>query len=275
MFNRRTIATGAVAVSAFALSMAPSFGDTLSGFYLAVSPGISVEYLSLIDTGPAVTGYMEAIRAAPTSVEGQTRVQTFSRGGAGILSFGSSTAIRTSNGYTVTSMTPQGQLVQQRFVRSDARAVNAAILALSVSVSRNRVKSQLDAARADARALNVTSSDDVARLTKAQLAVDAASAQLTDAQRTADRLSLLSRQARADANAAIDKPGVSLAQNQGRITAMKTADDAEQNVIIAQRTAAAAATSLAAARAEVARLRLRIADGTRSPAAGPSNDIGP
>ena len=260
MRNLKTVVSSAVALSALVATVAPGFADTESGFYLANSPGNSVQYLSLIDTGRFVSGYLEAIRVTPATADGQTRVQTFSSPGTGALSFGTSMAVRTANGYILTSMTPEGQVVQQRFAKANAQTVNAAILALSVSVSRARAKSQLDSARASARTYSAMSSDDAARLAKAQIAVDTASAQLSDAQRSADRLSTLARQARADANAAIDKSGVSLAQNQSRIAAMKTADDAEQSVIIAQRTANIASNALGVARAEVARLRLQMAN---------------
>ena len=192
----------------------------------------------------------------------RARSQTFARNSGNVLSFGNASATRTSDGYTLTWITAEGKLAQQHFVRSSVGAVNAAIAALASSVNRNREQTDIASARAQWRTYTATAGDDTARLARAQAALDAATVAVADAQRAEDRLTGLSKKARADANAAIDKPGVSLALNQSRIDAMRTADDAEQSVVAAQRSFNVATSALDAAKAEVVRLRGRIADNT-------------
>ena len=260
MLHFKTIATTFAAMSVFALSGAAGAADSASGFYLAYSPGSFVQYLAVNDTGRNVSGYLEAIRATPGAAAGITRTQTFGRSNDGSLAFGAYTATRTSNGFTLTSMTQQGQVMQQTFARASVAAINASIAALSSSVNRTREQSAQSSAKTEIRNYDAGSADDSARLGKAQAAVDAASVDLTAAQAAADRLAAIARQYRADANATLDKPGVRLAQNQERINAMKIADDAEQNVVNAQRSVNVAQSAAIGAKAEVLRLRSRIAE---------------
>ena len=260
MMNVKTISTTLAALSVFAFSGAAGAADSQSGFYLAYSPGIFVQYLSVSDTGRDESGYLEAIRATRGASAGVTRTQTFGKRNGAALSFGAYTATKTANGFTLTAITQEGRVVQQSFARTSVAAINASIAALSTSVDRSRAQFAQSNAKTEIRNYDASSAEDSARLAKAQAAVDAATAQLVSAQTIADRLAALARQARADANAALDKPGVSLAQNQGRIDAMKIADDAEQNVVGAQRSLNGAQNSVASAKAEVLRLRLRIAE---------------
>ncbi len=256
---KKMISTTLAAVSVFAFSGAARAADSQSGFYLAYSPGIFVQYLSVNDTGRDVSGYLEAIRATPGASAGVTRTQTFGKRNGTALSFGAYTATKTANGFTLTAIMQDGRVVQQSFARTSVAAINASIAALSTSADRNRAQFAQNNVKAEIRSNDNSSAEDSAQLVKAQAAVDAATAQLVSTQTIADRLATLARQARADANAAIDKPGVSLAQNQGRIDAMKIADDAEQNVVSAQRNVNGAQNSVMTAKAEVLRLRLRIA----------------
>jgi hypothetical protein len=260
MLHLKTIVTTFAALSVFALSGAAGAADSASGFYLAYSPGAFVQYLAVNDTGRDVSGYLEAIRATPGAAAGITRTQTFGRSNGASLAFGAYTATRTSNGFTLTSMTQEGQVIQQSFTRASVAAINASIAALSSSVNRTRAQFAQSNVKAEIRNYDAVSADDSARLGKAQAAVDAATIDLTAAQAAADRLAAVARQCRADANAAIDKPGVSLAQNQERINAMKIADDAEQSVVNAQRSVNVAQSAVIGAKAEVLRLRSRIAD---------------
>jgi hypothetical protein len=262
MRHCKFLAAAAIALCGFSSVRAASYADTHAGFYLANRPGNFVQYLSLSDSGASVGGFLEAIRATTGTPDGQTRLQTFARTSGSSLSFGGASATRTSDGYTLTWMTPEGKLAQQHFVRSSVGAVNAAIAALAASVSRNRAQSDIASSRAQWRTYTASAGDDTARLGRAQAALDAATAAVSDAQRAQDRLTALSKKALADANAAIDKPGVSLAINQERIAAMRTADDAEQSVVAAQRSFDIATSALDVAKAEVARLRGRIADST-------------
>jgi hypothetical protein len=261
MRHRKILAAAAIALSVGSVR-ATSYADTQSGFYLANRPGSFVQYLSLNDSGRSVSGFLEAIRAAGDAPDGQTRSQIFARSSGSALSFGNASAVRTSDGYTLTWMTPEGKLQQQHFVRSNVGAVNSAIAALASSVSHNRAQTGADSERAELRTYNASSVDDTARLARAQVALDAATSQVADAQRAEDRLAALAKKARADANAAIDKPGVSLAINQSRIDAMRIADDAEQSVVAGQRSVDVASGTLDAAKTEVNRLRVRIADST-------------
>lgn len=262
MMNVKTISTTLAALSVFAFSGVAGAADSLSGFYLAYSPGIFVQYISVNDTGRDVSGYLEAIRATPGSTPAISRTQTFGKGNGAALSFGAYTATKTANGFTLTEITQEGRVVQQSFARTSVAAINASIAALSMSVDRSRAQFAQRNLKAEIRTNEAMSAQDSAQLAKAQAALDAANAQLVSTQTVADRLSAIARQARADANAAIDKPGVSLAQNQARIQAMKIADDAEQNVVNAQRNLNGAQTAVITAKAEMQRLHLAIAQAT-------------
>ena len=255
----KTISTTLAALSVFAYGGVARAAESQLGFYIAYSPGVFVQYLSVNETGRDVSGYLEAIRATPGAAAGVTRTQTFGKRNGSALFFGPFTATKTANGFTLTAMTPEGRVVQESFARTSVAAINASIAALSSSVDRSRAQFAQSNLKADTRTSDASSTDDSAQLAKAQAAADSANAQLVAAQTVADHLSALARQARADANAAIDKPGVSLAQNQGRINAMKIADDAEQSLVSAQRNVNGAQNYVMTAKAEVLRLRLRIA----------------
>jgi hypothetical protein len=203
MLNLKTIATTLATTSVFALCGAAGAADSESGFYLAYSPGAFVQYLAVTDTGRDVSAYLEAIRATPGASTGITRTQIFGRRNGGALAFGAYTATRTPNGFTLTSMTQEGQVIQQSFARTSVAAINASIAALSTSVNRTRAQYAQSNVKAEIRNYDAASADDSARLGKAQSAVDAATAELTAAQATADRLAAIARQTRADANAAI------------------------------------------------------------------------
>jgi hypothetical protein len=248
----------------FASGGAAGSAGSNSGFYLASRPGTFVFYLSLTDSGSAVSGYLEAIRASRSGPDGQTRTQTFATYTRDALSFGNYTATRTPDGYTLTGMTPDGQVVQQHFVRSSVQEINKSIAALSASV--NHARAQL--APPPAKTMATTpqrsaplSAADSGRLARAQAAIDAATAQVATSKDAIDRLAALARQARAEANAAIDEPGVTFAQNQKRVQAMNLADQAELTVVDARRQADVSAAALDAAKAAIADLRTRIAKG--------------
>ncbi len=229
-------------------------------YFLAYQPGVSVQYLALDNSGSNASGFLETVRLASAAPGGESRVQTFSNSGGSSLSFGTNRARRTAQGYTLTTMTQGGNIVELRFVRSTASAINASISALSTRVGRNRIAADRVSGNSQLKDNKTLSAIDVEQLAAGQVAIDAAATLLNAAQVKADRLRTSARQARLAANATIDETGVSLAQNQRRMVAMTIADDAEQAVIIAQHLADLAAMDYHTARAVVVQLRLRIAD---------------
>ncbi len=253
-------ATAAFGIAAALWCRIAAGADTAGPYYLAYRPGVSVQYLSLNESGANVSGYMEAVVPSATAAGGQSRVQTYSSSSGTTLSFGAFHARRTADGYTLTTMTRDGIIIEVRFVRSSALVVNASLVALSASVGRNRLAADRVSGNAELKDDNAISALDSLELAKAQIAIDTAAALLDTAQTKAQRLTASARQARVAANAAMDMSGVSLQQNQNRMVAMKMADDAEQNVTIARHSADLAATDVGTAKAAVVQLRLRIAD---------------
>jgi multidrug efflux pump subunit AcrA (membrane-fusion protein) len=246
-----------------AAGAAPKLVGTQTGFYLAVKPGVSVEYLSLNDTGIEVTGYLEQIVVSGTAPDGQVRTQTFAKRRDGVLTFGPHVLTRVARGYEMTSTSPDGRIEETVFVPVAPRSVNASIVALSTSVNRHRIEIDRLASAAALRTYSAMSADDSRRLARAQLEVASAAAELRRAQLAADRSSALARQARSLANAKIDEAGVSLEQNQSRLSAMNAADAAELNAVVAQRMADVAGTALNASVSNVATLQIHLAQISR------------
>ena len=258
-FMKKTIATVALAGAAIAGTASNVYAETNSGFFLAYSPGRYVQYIALDRSGRDVSGYLEAISVSPNSPDGQARTQTFAKRDGDSLVFGDAVASTTSQGYVVSATAPNGFITQVRFLPASPRDVNAAIAALSASASRARYVSERSAASAEVRSYSKMSVEDSDRLAAAQSAIETAAAQLSDSQRAGERLSAVARQARLDADAAVNRPGVSYAQNQSRLIALRIAEDAEQAVVVAQHVTDVASTVVGTARAEVGKLRLQFA----------------
>ncbi len=255
----KTVASIALAAASIACTTGSVLAHADSGFYLAYSPGKYVQYIALVRSGRNVSGYLEAIRVSAKSPDGQLRTQSFAKRNGESLVFGEAVASATSQGYVVSATAPNGSITQLRFLPASAQAVNAAITAQSASVSRARYLSDRSAASAEVRLYSKMSAEDSARLASAQSAIEAAAAALTESQRTGDHLSAVARQARLDADAAVNRPGVSFAQNQTRLIALRIADDAEQAVVVAQHVTDVAGAVVATTRAEIDKLRLHFA----------------
>jgi hypothetical protein len=262
MSHIRFLATAAAVALLFAQRVAAQTqtpAQTQTGFYLSCKPGVSVEYLSLNDTGLAVTGYLEQIEVSATAPDGQLRTQTFATRHGGVLRFGSHIVTRVGRGYEMTSTSPDGRIDEVVFLPVNPRSVNAAIVALSASVSRKRTELDRLSAASALRMYGAMSADDSRRLARAQLDVASAAAELRRAQLAADRSSDVARQARSLADAKIDEAGVSLELNQSRLSAMNAADAAEQNAVLAQHIADVAGAALNRSLADVATLQIHLA----------------
>jgi hypothetical protein len=253
MTKVKAVAAVAAAFSALMYGGAANGAESLTGVYLSNSPG-KVEYLSLTDSGQsAAVGFFEALHAL-SSVAVPSRTKIFSTRVGNTLRFGRYTAMRTADGFILTSVSEDGGILQEHFIRSTVADVNNSVVALQESAIRH--------SKGDSRFVKIglshgssVSSSDTSQLWKAQADINTAQAQLSDAQDSASRMCTLATQARAAANAAINEPGVSLAQNQGRMQAMTRADEAEQNEVAAEHRLVA----VAGARADVERLRSRVA----------------
>jgi hypothetical protein len=226
---------------------------TRSGFYLANRPGSSVQYLNM--SGHGAPHYMETIRASGAALDGQIRIRTPVSSDGTFPSLGTTTAVRTIDGVSVTSVTDDGARTEQHFARSSPEAVAASIAALSQFVSLNRVQADILSARALLQGRYLVSSEQSTHLNALQIRVENASDQLRVAQRVADHLLSTARHARADANAAIDRSCVKRGQRQRRAAKITYADDADRNAVVGQHMADVAEKAATASRTEVALLR--------------------
>lgn len=257
---KRSMVAATVALMCFGSSGSASAADTSHtalGFYLDDSPGRFVEYLSVNESSHDVVGYFEAIHSSSSAADGQSRTQIFATLRGNVLSFGKYIAERTGEGFTLTAMSPEGEVVQRRFVRASVQSVNASIVAFQKSVILSRIRAAVVAKNVDMNRNETVSVDDAGLLRQAEAKVNAARAELDAARSVAERVSAAALKARVEANAAIEQPGASLAENQIRMAAMNLAGNAEQNEAVAEHRVDIAATALGTARAEVARLRSR------------------
>jgi hypothetical protein len=250
----KSLAVAAIGLAVVAAGPSAGIADTQTGFYLARSPG-SVRYLSLDGSTESVTGFLEEITIDQSGSDGEVRTQTYARRAGNSLFFGNYTATRSAHGYTLTSVTRTGRNVQQHFIQTTVPAINASVDALSTLADRLRVRADIVSTKNQLTRYAAMSSLDAARLSSAQARFEEASLALGNAQRSADRLSALARVARTLANAAVDRPGVSLEENRNRINALTSADEAEQNAVIAQRASVLAANAVDVGTADVVALR--------------------
>ncbi len=261
---KRLLAACAGATLACSLST-PGRADTVSAFYLdSGSNATSVKYLTLDGWGNDANGFLEAVQATGSAQNAAERSQVFAKRSGKSLTFGTYQAIRTADGYTLTSIDQGGNIDRRYFVLSTAPAINNAIGALLARLGNNRVQSDRLTGKAELRHDNSVAAAASARLNRGQAALGGAAARLTAAQGLADNLSASAAQARVVADAAMNQPGATLAQNQTRMTAMQTADDAEQNVTVAQQAAEDAASAVTAAKADLARLQYHLANVVRA-----------
>lgn len=157
-------------------------------------------------------------------------------------------------------MTPQGRIVREHLLRSSPPAIDAAIVALSESVRRNRELADLLAAKAPLRNYEAQSADDLEHLMQAQAAIATAAAQKSEAQRVADGLAAAAREARSTADALTEQRGVRLADDETRTDAKRLAEETEQSAAVAQHLANLADATVVAARNEALRLQAHVTD---------------
>jgi hypothetical protein len=260
VFKRPTAAT-ALAVSALLCSGAPSVAQTRSAEYVSVSPGLYVEYLSLIDSGNYVSGFLESVRISKFSPDGEERtlMSVSAKSNGDIIVFGDRTATRTAKGYMLTYAMSTGEAGQQEFTRSTIQQINTSIRDLSAGVKQNQTMSALAAAKAELSTISKSAITQAQRIAQLQSIIDAATVKQAALQHEAEPLVGIARALREKAMAMLDIAGASWTENQLRVAAMKNADDANETARIAQRDADASGETAAHARADLNDVRIRIA----------------
>ncbi len=167
--------------------------------------------------------------------------------------------MRDGDGYVLTFAASTGQVDEERFSRATIGRVNGSVAALSASVARMQAQNDLNVARAELTADTSATGAQGERLAQAQRIIDISRNAQTDLQRRADALWAVARKLRLDANAAINTPGASFAQNQRSVGAMKIADDAALSARAAQHDADAAGQNAMLAAADLTALNASIA----------------
>jgi hypothetical protein len=102
--------------------------DAISGFYLAITPGQRCNCLYLTHLDGAITGHLESLYLIQSSNTLMcTRMTIAAKGNGSVMSFGNIIAIRTPEGYKLTSHTRLGRIRQQRFIRTEVQDIKSAV----------------------------------------------------------------------------------------------------------------------------------------------------